>query len=196
MEQRFCQSCGMPLTEDVLGTNADGSKNSDYCMYCFKDGAFTGNFTMEEMVEFCAQFVDQFNKDSGQNLSKEAYKDMLRQIYPNLKRWRLSESELPHADSPVKQQLIAEVNALGIKDMPEIGNLFILQGSFINQAYHIHGNCVKLLDDNASYWGNQVEKQGAEGRCYGIACDEHYILVSEYGKDGADAELVLLKRRS
>ena len=25
-EQRFCQSCGMPLTEDVLGTNADGSK--------------------------------------------------------------------------------------------------------------------------------------------------------------------------
>lgn len=196
MERTFCQSCGMPLTEEILGTNADGSKNSDYCMYCFKDGAFTGNFTMEEMVEFCAQFVDQFNKDSGQNLSKEAYKDMLRQIYPNLKRWRLSESELPHADSPVKQQLIAEVNALGIKDMPEIGNLFILQGSFINQAYHIHGNCVKLLDDNVSYWGNQVEKQGAEGRCYGIACDEHYILVSEYGKDGADAELVLLKRRS
>ena len=196
MDRTFCQSCGMPLTEEILGTNADGSKNSDYCMYCFKDGAFTGNFTMEEMVEFCAQFVDQFNKDSGQNLSKEAYKDMLRQIYPNLKRWRLSESELPHADSPVKQQLIAEVNALGIKDMPEIGNLFILQGSFINQAYHIHGNCFKLLYDNVSYWGNQVEKQGAEGRCYGIACDEHYILVSEYGKDGADAELVLLKRRS
>ena len=24
---KFCQSCGMPLTDDVLGTNADGSKN-------------------------------------------------------------------------------------------------------------------------------------------------------------------------
>ena len=24
MEQKFCQSCGMPLTDDVLGTNADG----------------------------------------------------------------------------------------------------------------------------------------------------------------------------
>ncbi len=23
MEQRFCQSCGMPLTDEVLGTNAD-----------------------------------------------------------------------------------------------------------------------------------------------------------------------------
>ena len=196
MERTFCQSCGMPLAEEILGTNADGSKSSDYCMYCFKDGAFTGNFTMEEMVEFCAQFVDQFNKDSGQNLSKDEYKAMLRQIYPNLKRWRLPADELPQADSPIKQQLIDEVNALGIKDMPTISNLFILQGSFVNQAYHIHGNCVKLLDDNASYWGNQVEKQGVEGRCYGIACDEHYILVSEYGKDGADAELVLLKRRA
>ena len=27
-EMKFCQSCGMPLTEDVLGTNADGSKRS------------------------------------------------------------------------------------------------------------------------------------------------------------------------
>ena len=40
MDQRFCQSCGMPLTKDVLGTNADGTKNEDYCMYCYKDGKF------------------------------------------------------------------------------------------------------------------------------------------------------------
>ena len=26
-EIKFCQSCGMPLTDDVLGTNADGSKS-------------------------------------------------------------------------------------------------------------------------------------------------------------------------
>ena len=29
MKQKFCQSCGMPLTEEVLGTNADGTKNED-----------------------------------------------------------------------------------------------------------------------------------------------------------------------
>ena len=32
MEQiRYCQSCGMPLgdTDDLLGTNADGTKNQD-----------------------------------------------------------------------------------------------------------------------------------------------------------------------
>ena len=41
MEQAICQSCGMPLSEDVLGSNADGSKNEEYCMYCMKEGNFT-----------------------------------------------------------------------------------------------------------------------------------------------------------
>jgi len=27
MEQRFCQSCGMPLTEEVLGTNGRSSES-------------------------------------------------------------------------------------------------------------------------------------------------------------------------
>lgn len=26
MEQKFCQSCGMPLTQEILGNNADGFK--------------------------------------------------------------------------------------------------------------------------------------------------------------------------
>ena len=185
----------MPLTEEILGTNADGSKNKEYCIYCYKDGAFTGDFTMEQMAEFCAQFVDEFNKNTGQKLSREEYKAMLLQFYPSLKRWQLPADELPHATSPLKQQLIEEVNALAIDGMPKIDNLFVLQGSFVNMEYHINGNCVKVLDDNASYWGNQVEREGAPGRCFGIACDEHYILVTEYGKDGADAEIVVLKKR-
>ena len=42
MEQKFCQSCGMPMTTEIYGTNADGTLNEDYCMYCYKDGAFVG----------------------------------------------------------------------------------------------------------------------------------------------------------
>ena len=195
MEQRFCQSCGMPLTEDILGTNADGSKNEEYCIYCYKDGAFTGDYTMEQMADFCAQFVDDYNKHTGKNLSREEYKKELLKFFPLLKRWQLPADQLPHATSPIKQALIDEVNALGIKDMPKIDNLFSLTGSFINQEYKLNGNTIKLFDDNASYWGNQVEKQGTQGRCFGIACDEHYIVVSEYGKDGVDAEIVMVKRR-
>ncbi len=195
MEQKFCQSCGMPLGAEVLGTNADGSPSEEYCIYCYKDGAFTGNFTMEEMVEFCAQFVDEFNKNSGPKLTKEEYKNVLRGLYPQLKRWQLPADELPHADSPLKQELISEINALNISGMPKIDNLFVLSGSFINQAYNINGNNIKVLDDKASYWGNQLEKPGSPGRCLGIAADEHYILVSEYSQGGQDAEIVLLKKR-
>jgi hypothetical protein len=27
--QKFCQSCAMPMTDELFGTNADGSKNED-----------------------------------------------------------------------------------------------------------------------------------------------------------------------
>ena len=87
-EMKFCQSCGMPLTDENLGTNADGSKNEDYCMYCFKDGKFTQDCTMDEMIEFCAQFVDEVNKNMPKPMTRDEYKDMMRQYFPMLKRWK------------------------------------------------------------------------------------------------------------
>ena len=87
-EMKICQSCGMPLNEHVLGTNADGSKNDDYCMYCYQNGKFTNDCTMDEMIEFCAQFVDEVNKNMPKPMTKEEYKDMMRQYFPMLKRWK------------------------------------------------------------------------------------------------------------
>ena len=88
MEQKFCQSCGMPLTEEVLGTNADGTKNEDYCMYCYKDGKFLQNCTMEEMIEHCAQFVNAVNEGLEKPITKEEYIGMMKTYFPQLKRWR------------------------------------------------------------------------------------------------------------
>ena len=87
-EMKFCQSCGMPLTQEILGTNADGSKNEDYCMYCYKDGKFTQDCTMEEMIEFCSRFVDEVNKNMPKPMTKDEYKGMMRQFFPTLKRWK------------------------------------------------------------------------------------------------------------
>ncbi len=88
MEQKFCQSCGMPLNDENRGTNADGSKNEDYCVYCYQNGKFTNDCTMDEMIEFCAQFVDEVNKNMPKPMTKEEYKDMMRQYFPMLKRWK------------------------------------------------------------------------------------------------------------
>lgn len=182
----------MPLTDEIFGTNSDGNKNDEYCMYCYKDGAFTGDFTIEEMIEYCSMFVKEYNKHTGQNLTCCEYKEVLREFYPTLKRWRMPQNQIPYASHPMKKVFIEEVNALGIKEL-YVSNLFVLQGLFINQSYNIEGNEVRMFDDNAFYWGNQIMK--SDGRCYGIACSEKYIMVSEYGKDGSDAELVILKKR-
>lgn len=84
----FCQSCGMPLTEDQhFGNNNDQSKNSDYCIYCYKDGEFTNNCTMNEMIEHCLKFIDDFNKDSAQKYTIEEARANMKTFFPTLKRW-------------------------------------------------------------------------------------------------------------
>lgn len=90
MEMKFCQSCGMPLNDDNKGTNADGTVSEDYCVYCYKDGKFLQDVTMEQMIEHCAQFTYEINKQSGQNLTVEQAKEMMRQFFPHLKRWKQS----------------------------------------------------------------------------------------------------------
>lgn len=88
MEQKFCQSCGMPLTDENKGSNTDGSKNEDYCIYCYRDGKFTQDFNMNQMIEFCAQFTDQMNKEAGWNFTPEQAKEQMRKFFPYLKRWK------------------------------------------------------------------------------------------------------------
>ena len=86
---QFCQSCGMPLTRDEdCGLNADGSINFDYCKYCFADGKFLQECTMDEMIDHCAQFVDEVNKMLPEPMTEEQYKQMMRSYFPMLKRWR------------------------------------------------------------------------------------------------------------
>lgn len=89
MEMKFCQSCGMPLTKpEEQGTNADGSLNEDYCTYCYQNGKFTQDYTMDEMIDHCAQFTEEFNKDSDQKLTKEEAIAGMKEYFPTLKRWK------------------------------------------------------------------------------------------------------------
>lgn len=88
MEKKCCQSCGMPLQkQEESGTNHDGSRNEEYCCYCFKGGAFTMDCTMEQMIEHCAQFVDEFNKDAEVAYTKEEVIAKMKTHFPTLKRW-------------------------------------------------------------------------------------------------------------
>ena len=86
---RICQSCGMPMNDDsMFGTNQDRTKNHDYCIYCYQDGNFVQDFTMEQMIEHCAQFVNEVNKGLPNPMTKEEYIGQMKMYFPHLKRWR------------------------------------------------------------------------------------------------------------
>ena len=85
-EMKFCQSCAHPLrTEEDKGTNADGTKNEEYCHYCYMNGEFTQtDISLEEMIELSAKGWS----EADPNISYEEAKKQLSQMIPQLKRWR------------------------------------------------------------------------------------------------------------
>ena len=99
------------------------------------------------------------------------------------------------APCKLKTELIAEFNALGIEDMEEVTALNALRGAYINLPYALPGGQkIKFWDDDRIYLGNQIGKKNSS-RCYGLAADENYLLVCEYGENGSDAEIVVFRKR-
>jgi len=86
MEERYCQSCGMPMgaTDELYGTEADGSKSKDYCSYCYADGKFTSECTMDEMIEMCIEPMVSCNSE----MTEDKARAMMKEFFPALKRWK------------------------------------------------------------------------------------------------------------
>ena len=83
--QTVCQSCGMPLADaSLLGTEADGSPSEHHCKWCYADGSYLGECTMEDMVDICVSNMAgpeaPFTEDEAR-----AYMEAL---LPTLERWK------------------------------------------------------------------------------------------------------------
>jgi hypothetical protein len=80
----ICQSCGMPIQkEQDFGTNSSGSKNGEYCNFCFKNGKFVDEgITMEQKIKKNIEIA----KKMG--IPEEKAKEMANNIIPKLKRWQ------------------------------------------------------------------------------------------------------------
>ena len=96
-----------------------------------------------------------------------------------------------------KRQLIKEFNTLlHVEGLPEVKDLNVLSGSFINLEYRLpNGEVVKFLDDKATYLGNQLECEFGGDRCFGIAANMEFLLVCSYEENGENPELVVYKKR-
>ena len=80
MPEHYCQSCGMMFTApDQHGHEADGTEVEDFCRWCYDDGAYTYETTMEDMIEDCAP-----------RMAVDESASLLGAVLPTLKRWKES----------------------------------------------------------------------------------------------------------
>ncbi len=87
MPEHYCQSCGMMFTgPDQHGHEADGTVTEDFCRWCYDQGAYTYETTMEEMIEDCAP---RMAKHMGWSVDECA--SLLGAILPNLRRWNATD---------------------------------------------------------------------------------------------------------
>ncbi len=86
---RQCQSCGMIMTKDSgKEIENDGQESEEYCAFCYQQGQFTQDFTIEEQIEHNLHDLDAWNKETGLHLSEEEARAELRKFLPCLKRWQ------------------------------------------------------------------------------------------------------------
>ena len=86
MQEKHCESCGMPMgeTDEMYGTESNGSKSTEYCGGCYDKGAFTNpDLTLEEQIaSVAAVMVKEFG------FSPEDAREQCEAGIPTLKRWR------------------------------------------------------------------------------------------------------------
>ena len=184
----ICQCCGMPLEDEIIGRNKDGSMNEEYCKWCYADGTYTYN-DMDDLINVCIPHM------VAQGFPEEQAKEYMRGMLPNLIYWKNHTELSDHGKfDAFKKQLIEEINNLNIEGMPKLESLSALVGAYVNLEYRLpSGMKAKFLDDNVTYLGNQLEVDN--NRCFGIVANAEIILICTYGVEGVNPELVLFKRR-
>ena len=186
----ICQCCGMPLEDSIISKETDGFFNEEYCKWCYADGEYMYH-NMDDLIDVCVSHM------ANEHSSPEQVRAYLRDMLPKLNYWK-QYKHLAGAEKfeEFKRQLMDEINALQIEGMPKVEKLNALVGGYINLEYRLpNGSCVKFLDDGATYLGNQLACEFGGERCFGVAANMDFLLVCTYGKDGADPELVVYKKR-
>lgn len=189
-QKRICQCCGMPLEDGIIGRNKDGTLNEDYCKWCYADGTYTYS-DMDALIDVCAQHMvsDEFSEEQAR-----AY---MKQLLPTLDYWKRYDELSDNGQfEQFKKQLTDEINALGIEGMPKVESLNALVGKYVNLEYPLpNGLKVKLLNDETTYLGNQLESEFGGERCFGVLANMDFILICTYEAEGRNPELVLYKKR-
>ncbi len=189
-QKLICQCCGMPLEDEIIGKDRDGTPNEHYCKWCYADGTYTYS-NMDNLIDVCVPHM------VNESFSEEQARAYLKKVLPTLDYWkRYKELSDDGQFEAFKKQLIREINDLHIEGMPKVDTLNALVGSFVNLAYPLpSGVSVKFLNDGTTYLGNQLASEFGGDRCFGVLANMDFILICTYEAEGKNPELVLYKKR-
>lgn len=186
----ICQCCGMPLDDSSTSKEMDGMFNEEYCKWCYTDGKFCYS-SIEELTDFLVGHL------SNEAWPPEQARAFFEAQLPKLNYWkRYTEIGGEEKFDDFKKQLIEEFNALHIEGMPEVTELSVLVGGYVNLEYKLpNGTAVKFLDDEATYLGYQLACEFGGDRCFGLVANMEFLLVCTYEENGENPELVIYKKR-
>ena len=80
-QKLICQCCGMPLEDEMIGKNEDGTLNEDYCKWCYADGNYTYS-NMDDLINVCVPLM------TKEGFSEEQARDYMKQKLPQLNYWK------------------------------------------------------------------------------------------------------------
>ena len=146
---------------------------------------------MDDLIDVCVDHM--VNEEFTEEQARTYMKDML----PKLDYWKRYEELSDDGEfDKFKKKLIDEINDLRIEGMPKLEKLNALVGKYVNLAYRLpNDRSVKFLDDQTTYLGNQLESEFGGDRCFGVLANAEFILISTYGPEGENPELVMYKKR-
>ena len=79
--QLICQCCGMPLEDDNISREPDGTFNEDYCKWCYAGGEFKYH-SKEQLIDFCVAHM------ATETWPAEQVRAHMEAVVPNLKHWK------------------------------------------------------------------------------------------------------------
>ena len=84
MPEHYCQSCGMMFTAPGQhGHEVGGSEAEDFCRWCYENGVYTYETSMDEMIEDCAPRMAE-----AMDWTVDESASLLGAVLPTLERWR------------------------------------------------------------------------------------------------------------
>ena len=79
----ICQCCGMPLDDQTISKEKDGTFNEEYCKWCYSEGEFTYD-NIDDLLNFCAEHM------ANENWTSEQVRAYMADMLPKLNYWKHS----------------------------------------------------------------------------------------------------------